>query len=494
MRKTLLVSFLLITFSGFAQDWAPFKITDTIRHYSSKLDPAHNFHDQQIQSVVLNSKSTVGSTTTLVLKKGLTRIYNPWYDNRQIIKGQIFGDTAFISNGSFYFKSIDRFGFFLSFPKFYFLNQTFILGTNTQGHQLSAIVDSIYTDSVNNSTDSLARMRLSFIDSLGLPDTSSNYNNAEVIISKNNGMIKGIDFTNRKVVVPVSQYFSHNNRITNANHFSLTTNDEYHYSDHAGIGGVGNYYQTIMKILNDTVSGNQRTLTFEKRRQKVNPPPAGSVVSRVYNYTFSDTAVFAVFESQIIEDSSLSLTNSPLWLATVPKVNLFYLDYYACVFNKTGLTIDSLNYDIEYSFLTGKKDSIFDSNSGLNYGFDLIMIGVGDYGYHNYLGNNNWSYKSIGYVKKGNQTCGTPFNLSVRLSELSITSKELHLYPNPAQNQLNIKTGLPIQKVQVFDFQGKLVKVVENQKQLDISEIKSGIYLMKIYSEGRILSQKFVKE
>ena len=492
MKNIVLLSFALITFSSFAQDWAPFKTTDTIRHYSSALNlnspPSQN---SQIQSVVMKSKAVAGSKTTSIFKKGITRFYSQFWDTKQIVKGQIFGDTAFITLDSTVFKTIDRQGFSLSFPNHYYQNQLFTLATNQNNQQIHALVDSVYIDSVNNTIDSLSRFRLTFIDSLGFIDTLSNYHNAEVVISKSNGMILGIDFTNLKVVVPVIQYFSSNNKLTNADHFSLTTNDEYHYSDNLQNGGFGNYYQTIVKIFNDSTSANQRTLTFEKRRQKVNPLPAGPVVTSVSNYTFPATAVFAVFESQIIEDSALTI--APLWTSTVPEVSLFYLCQY-CGFNQLGLTIDSINYNIEFSFLTGKKDSIVDNTSFLNYGYKSIMVGVGDYGYYNYLGNNNSSSKSIDYVKKGNQMWGTPYNLSVGLNEEVQDKRELVLYPNPVNGVLHINSKSNYSSIEILKVNGQLVATFTKQETYNVSELSSGVYFLRVFADDGVTAKKFVKE
>ncbi|MFT7086115.1 MAG: hypothetical protein ACJAV5_001838 [Vicingaceae bacterium] len=492
MKKTLLYFLLCLSFTGFAQDWAPFKTTDTIRHYLSSLNSnnASSAHlRNQIQSVVVNSHASINLGATLIFKKGITRVYDPWFQTNQIVKGQIFGDTALISNDSSVFKTSDHLGFTLRFPKSYYLNQSFVFAVNRQGHKLTAVVDSIYIDSVNNSIDSLARFELSFIDSLGIIDTSSHYQSVEVVVSKNNGMIKGIDFTNLNKVIRVEQYFSHKNKFSKNDHFSLTTNDEYHFSDHNGFAGFGDYFQTIIRILNDSTSGNLRTLTLEKRRQKVNPPPSGPVVASIYNYTFDITDHFAVFESQIIADSLLTSAGPASWLNTVPKLNLFY-PYNS---QQLGLTIDSSNYNIYYSFLTGRKDSIFDGNSALNYSYDNILIGVGDFGNYSYLGNNSWSYKTISYIKKGNQTWGTPLTLAVGLEETN-QNGTLRLSPNPASNELRINTDEPVRSILVSDINGKAVEVNRSNKVIDVSNLSCGLYFIQVETENGMFREKFVKQ
>jgi len=491
MSRILLVALLLLSFSSFAQDWAPFKSTDTIRHYSSTLNlnsvPPNR---SQIQSVVVKSKVANGPQTTIVFKKGLTRSHTSIWQNQQLIKGQVFGDSALIINDSTVFETVDSLGFSLTFPNHYFLNQTFVIGRNHRSQKLLARVDSVYNDLVNNTMDSLVLITLSFIDSSGLVDSLSDYHDVEVIMSKNNGMIKGIDFTNLKSAVPVFQYFSTNDKFTKHDHFSLTTNDEYHYRDYTGLAGIGDRFNTIIRIVNDSTSGNLRTLTLEKRRQKVNPPPSGPITISVYNLSFDMSDEFVVFESQIIEDSSLTVSGSANWIPTKPKVNLFY-PYNA---QQLGLTVDSIDYNIFYSFITGRKDSIFYSGSALNYSYDHILIGVGDFGNYSYLGNNSWSHKIISYVKKGNQTWGTPLNLAVGLNEEIQDQRELFVYPNPVNETLRINSKADYLAIEILNTNGQLVASFAKQDAYDVSELSSGIYFLRMVSGESVVTRKFVKE
>ena len=79
------------------------------------------------------------------------------------------------------------------------------------------------------------------------------------------------------------------------------------------------------------------------------------------------------------------------------------------------------------------------------------------------------------------------FNFST-LSVETIEEEALNvaLYPNPAKDEVQIKaTGVHIEKVEVFDINGKQVLQIDNPlSKLDISTLESAMYLVKLYSDN----------
>ncbi|NQX98673.1 MAG: T9SS type A sorting domain-containing protein [Flavobacteriales bacterium] len=68
------------------------------------------------------------------------------------------------------------------------------------------------------------------------------------------------------------------------------------------------------------------------------------------------------------------------------------------------------------------------------------------------------------------------------------------IYPNPASTKLKITTELPINRINIIDVTGKLVKmIVQNKKNIDITDLVSGIYFIQIFTEDKTLIQKFIK-
>jgi M6 family metalloprotease-like protein len=71
---------------------------------------------------------------------------------------------------------------------------------------------------------------------------------------------------------------------------------------------------------------------------------------------------------------------------------------------------------------------------------------------------------------------------------------DIVIYPNPAQNQLFV-SGDNLISVDICDMLGKTVLSVSNiSSSINISSLKSGIYLVRITSESGISTKKFVKQ
>lgn len=95
------------------------------------------------------------------------------------------------------------------------------------------------------------------------------------------------------------------------------------------------------------------------------------------------------------------------------------------------------------------------------------------------------------------QANGCPFPDAV---QNIIAAQNVSLYPNPAGNQLNIslQTSSKLKaQVNIIDVQGKVVMTVEmknNLAQLDISNLKPGMYFAKISANDHQVVKRFVKE
>ena len=87
----------------------------------------------------------------------------------------------------------------------------------------------------------------------------------------------------------------------------------------------------------------------------------------------------------------------------------------------------------------------------------------------------------------------TGANLSIELTALN----EVSLYPNPVKNQLHIEMpkGVSIESVSVFDMLGKGYGMkIGADNTLDVSQMSSGIYVLKVETSTGSLTKKFVKE
>lgn len=73
----------------------------------------------------------------------------------------------------------------------------------------------------------------------------------------------------------------------------------------------------------------------------------------------------------------------------------------------------------------------------------------------------------------------------------------LTLYPNPTVDKLYVKMSLDqkIDKVEIYDISGKSLKNLNvNKNEIDVSDLNTGIYLIKVYIKDKTFSGKFIKK
>lgn len=83
------------------------------------------------------------------------------------------------------------------------------------------------------------------------------------------------------------------------------------------------------------------------------------------------------------------------------------------------------------------------------------------------------------------------------LSNNDFKNQEIKIFPNPASgNEISIITNKAI-VVEVYDVLGKKIKtqkISQNQKKLNISELRNGIYILRLKSEDGSVSKKIIKQ
>lgn len=70
------------------------------------------------------------------------------------------------------------------------------------------------------------------------------------------------------------------------------------------------------------------------------------------------------------------------------------------------------------------------------------------------------------------------------------------IYPNPTANVLTVSTPSGIEKIELLDVSGKIVKLIQgnsNEIRTDISDLSSGMYFVKVYSSLGIATKKLLK-
>ena len=72
-------------------------------------------------------------------------------------------------------------------------------------------------------------------------------------------------------------------------------------------------------------------------------------------------------------------------------------------------------------------------------------------------------------------------------------SNVLNIYPNPTNGTISINTELIIDKIEVYDTLGKLMKVKLASKNITLENLSTGVYFIKIYSDNKIGTKKIIK-
>ena len=87
-------------------------------------------------------------------------------------------------------------------------------------------------------------------------------------------------------------------------------------------------------------------------------------------------------------------------------------------------------------------------------------------------------------------------NMIVSVKETEISNK-LKFYPTPVKDFLTIESSAIIKFLQLYDFQGKLIRRIEINSgtyNLDMSSCHQGIYLVQVFTSDRNFVQKIIKE
>ena len=78
------------------------------------------------------------------------------------------------------------------------------------------------------------------------------------------------------------------------------------------------------------------------------------------------------------------------------------------------------------------------------------------------------------------------------LSVYNIENQLFNVFPNPVQNTFHL--NIDIEKMEIYDPEGRLIKEFSNQKEYDISSLSRGLYLLNISVKNQQKIMKIVKQ
>lgn len=120
---------------------------------------------------------------------------------------------------------------------------------------------------------------------------------------------------------------------------------------------------------------------------------------------------------------------------------------------------------------------------------NLFKLGTGVGGELNFNGAID-DLKIFNYVLSDSQISGLyNSNTFLSVSDFSQNNLKVALYPNPVRDILNVETDLDIKSVEIYNIQGQKV-MQSNQKQVHVSDLASGMYLVRIEDVDNNVSTK----
>jgi hypothetical protein len=93
----------------------------------------------------------------------------------------------------------------------------------------------------------------------------------------------------------------------------------------------------------------------------------------------------------------------------------------------------------------------------------------------------------------------TSTNGATVLSLSKASRLDFEMYPNPASASVTIQlpSGSDIAKVEFYDHLGRLAltqNIMNSSNKIDVNNLSKGVYILKVLSEDKIGSQKFIKK
>jgi len=94
-------------------------------------------------------------------------------------------------------------------------------------------------------------------------------------------------------------------------------------------------------------------------------------------------------------------------------------------------------------------------------------------------------------------TCSFDLIVNAFVGIADLSASGISIYPNPTSGKLTIDNGeLTIQSIEITDITGKVVKSFSNfqNSEIDLSNLNSGIYFIKLQTDKQVFTTKIVKE
>ncbi len=116
-----------------------------------------------------------------------------------------------------------------------------------------------------------------------------------------------------------------------------------------------------------------------------------------------------------------------------------------------------------------------------------------------YIVSKNGDYQVIVSNKEGCRDTSEVYAVTnagepIHIQDINALAGQVYVFPNPAKDIIRIVAPIGV-SIEVYSIEGRLIQQAESTKQINVAELSSGLYFLKIYDlKGRLLkSEKIVK-
>lgn len=83
---------------------------------------------------------------------------------------------------------------------------------------------------------------------------------------------------------------------------------------------------------------------------------------------------------------------------------------------------------------------------------------------------------------------------TLSVNNFELTGNEINLYPNPAKDYFELATNVNVEKVELYNLQGQLVKSYVSQNQYETTVLQNGMYLVKVFTDKGLVNKTLIKK
>ena len=113
--------------------------------------------------------------------------------------------------------------------------------------------------------------------------------------------------------------------------------------------------------------------------------------------------------------------------------------------------------------------------------------------------NSQYNFYDVGYgwensSMKGSLMIRPALGGDYDLPEDTPQNSRLRLYPNPSKDVINIGDleAETCKEIMIFDMTGRLMKHFTNELSLDVNDLPTGLYMMRVVSDSKVYTEKFM--